>query len=64
MEWIKCSDRMPELMVYVLITDGDDVCVGWLAMSGPFDTLWEYPLNNPVRGMETHWQPLPLPPEE
>lgn len=60
--WIKCSERMPEEMVDVLITDGDDVCLGWLACAEPLDILWEYP-GSAVRGLETHWQPLPAPPK-
>lgn len=63
-KWIKCGERMPELMVDVLITDGDDVCLGWLASSEPLNILWEYHGNNTVRGLETHWQPLPAPPQD
>lgn len=55
-EWVKCSDRMPDELQDVLVTDGSEVKICWF--NGEF---WDGPFI--VGGMETHWMPLPLPPD-
>ncbi|QHJ79614.1 MAG: hypothetical protein [Caudoviricetes sp.] len=62
-EWINCSVRMPEEYEDVLVTDGEDVALGFYVKDSDFDALWTYPANS-VRGLETHWQPLPEPPKD
>lgn len=58
--WIPCSERMPEGMTDVSITDGINVGQGW--WDG--DT-WQWQDNYyGVIGKVTHWQPLPAPPRE
>lgn len=58
MQWIKCSEQMPESMVSVLVT-GDWFDYAVTAWSGKewldFDD-YEPPV--------THWMPLPPPPTE
>ncbi len=64
MEWIKCSDRMPEYSKAVLITDGKFVHLGWVRNPAhfkgkhcPFDS------HMGVKPNTTHWMPLPEPPK-
>lgn len=59
--WIKCSERMPENMADVLVTDGEDVKSMW--WNGTKWDSWDnrYALDSDA---VTHWQPLPEPPQE
>ena len=62
MEWIKCSDRMPETYVNVLLTDEhDDVCIGQMEYE---DDVYFYVVGSVNRYKATHWMPLPEPPSE
>ncbi|EQB0486254.1 DUF551 domain-containing protein [Cronobacter turicensis] len=57
--WIPCSERMPEEMADVLVTDGEDVKGMW--WNGREWDSWDdrYALDSDD---VTHWQPLPEPP--
>ncbi|HAU5449723.1 TPA: DUF551 domain-containing protein [Cronobacter sakazakii] len=54
--WIPCSERMPEEMVDVLVTDGEEVKGMWWNCRG-WDS-WDdrYAIDSDD---VTHWQPLP-----
>lgn len=60
-QWIPCSERLPELYVRVLVTDGEDVEMSKLSrMSGEgyiwlFETCWNDCKDWP------YWMPLPEP---
>lgn len=71
MKWISVKDRLPDIDVPVLVTDGKEVTA---------QKMYMYPQENPVNigwsdhasGWEceplievvTHWMPLPEPPED
>lgn len=62
-QWIKCSERMPDDFVDVLVTDGHYVEImtrlgdgSWLVLLEEWSTCVS------VDGI-THWMPLPEPPE-
>lgn len=59
-KWIKCSERMPEELEDVLVTDGRSVEVMYLRLG-----LWYVTSqDSAICGDEvTHWMPLPEPPE-
>lgn len=59
--WIKCSDRMPEDMADVLVTDGEEVKSMW--WNGDEWDSWvsKYSIDS---WDVTHWMPLPEPPKE
>lgn len=80
MEWIKCSDRMPEKDIAVLIwNDSDEASIGYLD-----DWIEEWRINGITNKSEmvektdfrwrcdeymtihdvTHWMPLPKQPED
>ncbi|ELZ3650028.1 DUF551 domain-containing protein [Salmonella enterica] len=64
--WIKCSERMPDDMSDVLVTDGSDIGFMWwagVARSGGRWDSWDkrYALDSDEI---THWMPLPEPPTE
>lgn len=71
MEWIKCSDRLPELANdihsnSVLVFTGRFIRVGWLIdINGCVGTP-EYEWWNGLGPLinVTHWMPLPEPPKE
>lgn len=54
-QWIKCSERMPDAGVSVLVTDGFDVIIGSYDGFDWVDYYWTE--------FATHWMPLPEPPE-
>lgn len=60
-EWISVEDRLPEEYEDVLVTDGVEVALGFFVMD-PEYPQWDY-AGHCVRGLETHWQPLPEPPQ-
>ncbi len=62
-EWVKCCEQMPEEYQDVLVTDGEDVALGFYVQDGDFDALWTY-ASHCIGGLETHWQPLPEPPKD
>jgi hypothetical protein len=57
-EWIKCRERMPEYGDDVLATDGEIVDIAQMTGSG---LDWS---SRVQVGPTTHWQPLPVPPDE
>ena len=61
-EWIKCSERMPEKLDDVLVSDGDNVEVMWRDCDGFWD-CWAPRNSNIDIDDVTHWMPLPEPPE-
>lgn len=56
--WVACSERMPEGMTDVHISNGHDVGQGWWD-GDAWQTQHDY---YSVTGEVTHWQPLPSPP--
>jgi len=63
MEWIKCSERMPDVGEVVLTADNCSVNVGESESSG---ANFRY-FTSVITGRElsaTHWMPLPAPPAE
>ena len=69
-EWIKCSDRLPEVKSEVLVWEKDgpsDPGTIWIA-TRLSDTAWELGDGEPPFIVEaarvTHWQPLPKAPNQ
>ena len=69
-EWIKCSDRLPEVKSEVLVWEKDgpsDPGTIWIA-TRLSDTAWELGDCEPPFIVEaarvTHWQPLPKAPQQ
>jgi len=60
-KWISVEDRLPEEYEDVLVTDGVEVALGFFVMD-PEYPQWGYD-GHCVGGLETHWQPLPEPPQ-
>ena len=58
-DWVKCSDRMPELGVPVLVI-GDSTA--WVDKAYDSDDGVSFYEDN--YGRVTHWMPLPAPPTE
>ncbi len=58
-DWVKCSERMPELDVPVLVHTGNGMDIDHTYDFG--DGLCFYDDNY---GRATHWMPLPAPPVE
>lgn len=61
MEWIKCSELMPEDMADVLVTNGEEVKSMWWNGSRWVSCLSKYTIDSDD---VTHWMPLPTPPTE
>jgi hypothetical protein len=62
MQWIKCSERMPNTGMVVLFARPCVVHFGWLVTSGNY---WRDESGSWVPLADvTHWQPLPEPPSE
>lgn len=60
MQWIKCSEQMPEGMVTVITSNGSDTGHGW--WDGDCWQTWTY--HDAVPGEVTHWMAPPPPPSE
>lgn len=58
--WVACSERMPEGMTDVHISNGHDIGQGWWD-GDTWQTQHDY---YSVPGDVTHWMPLPNPPKE
>ena len=58
-DWVKCSERMPELGVPVLVLDGSQT---WVDKAYDSDDGVSFYEDN--YGKATHWMPLPAPPTE
>ncbi|HGM5304197.1 TPA: DUF551 domain-containing protein [Serratia marcescens] len=65
-EWIKCSERMPELDKRVLLYFGsydghiEDGCIGDDG-DGPYHYFFD---GDSLQQEPTHWMPLPEPPAD
>ena len=58
-DWVKCSERMPELGVPVLVIGGS---TAWVDKAYDSDDGISFYEDN--YGRATHWMPLPPPPQE
>jgi hypothetical protein len=61
-DWIKCSERMPEGLDDVLVTDGDNIEMKW--WDGDDWDSWAERNSNICGDDVTHWMPLPVLPQE
>lgn len=59
MEWIKCSDRLPEENKIVLISGGTAKLIDDFWYTGMEEPLFRRSINWTV----THWMPLPSAPQ-
>ena len=57
-EWISVKERLPEVGLLVIVTDGQLAGTGWFVGN---EWRAHFPLDS--RSI-THWMPLPEPPEE
>ena len=78
MNWIKCSERMPDLYQWVLVTDspkgtGEPRCINIWRWDGIDWDMLSLDADSPTYSdiiyymytdEVTHWMPLPLPPED
>ena len=60
MEWIKCSERMPERDGRYLAFDGEIVTVDYNAAH----EVWSIDGEGFNKNVFSHWMPLPEPPKE
>ena len=58
-DWVKCSERMPELDVPVLVHTGNGMDI-----DRTYDFSDGVSFYNDIYGEFTHWMPLPAPPME
>ena len=58
-DWVKCSERMPELNVPVLVHTGSGMEIDHTYDFGDGASFYE-----DLYGDVTHWMPLPAPPTE
>ena len=58
-DWVKCSERMPELDVPVLVHTGNGMDIDHTYDFGDGVSFY-----NDLYGEFTHWMPLPAPPME
>ena len=58
-DWVKCSERMPELGVPVLVIGGS---TAWVDKAYESDDGISFYEDN--YGRATHWMPLPAPPQD
>ncbi len=65
MEWIKCSERMPdETGDIIVVSDGIVMSgISYSRKKGFYLQALEYDADEPVDDV-THWMPLPKPPSE
>ncbi|MCQ9484375.1 DUF551 domain-containing protein [Enterobacter cloacae] len=65
MEWIKCSERMPdETGDIIVVSDGIVMSgISYSRKKGFYLQALEYDADEPVDDV-THWMPLPAPPSE
>lgn len=66
--WIPVTERLPEYMENVLVTDGVFSGMGWRDYydchgTKPREDYWIAPSTNVNELCITHWMPLPQPPE-
>ncbi|WP_071789429.1 DUF551 domain-containing protein [Photorhabdus temperata] len=63
MNWIKCSDRLPESIRTVLIVVSGRVFCGYLSMN---EDEFYIPSGDIYMDLNavSHWMPLPSPPED
>ena len=63
-EWVSATDRLPEVAVHVLITDGKSISMGYV-LNIDNDGFCPWVAQYPVSHRDvTHWMPLPKPPVE
>lgn len=67
--WIPVTERLPEDMCNVLVTDGENVGMGWLDYytridTGAVERDWFAPNTLVEENKITHWMPLTMPPKE
>lgn len=63
MSWIKCSERMPDDGIDVLLWYGEGIANIGNWSGGYWYTRWGYWEDGDPPDV-THWQPLPEPPHE
>ena len=64
-EWISVDDRLPEPFVSVLVhMPGEEPCPTVREGFIPNDGIWQSAMFRREPGEVTHWQPMPLAPEE
>jgi hypothetical protein len=62
MEWISIKEKIPEIGMSVLVSDGTQICIAFIqSMNKKFTQIntWDHWIHESI----THWMPLPEPPE-